>query len=103
MSDIAKKPEPVVEDDLIEAPSRLRGAKLIYRAMMRGGGAPFGAPFEVGLASLTTKVVKLLKQTGFFGFETMEHVRRRNLRNKFTLHGAAPYVGEHGRRPKGGG
>jgi hypothetical protein len=68
----------------------------IYQSIMHGGGEPFGAPFESGVSSLTTKIVQVLKQAGFFGFETMERLRLRNRRNKFTRHGAAPYLGEYG-------
>lgn len=78
-------------------------AEGIYEAVMRSGGEPSGAPFEAGLSSLTQRVVKLLGQTGFFGFETLERLRRRNQRNKFTRHGAAPFTGEYGiaRRRRG--
>lgn len=77
-----------------------KSSDLIYESVMRGGGEPFGAPFEVGTASLTEKIVKLLKLVGFFSFETMEKLGRRNLRNKFTRHGAAPFVGTYTRRSR---
>jgi len=67
----------------------------IYGSVMGAGGEPFGAPFEVGLQSLTTRLVKLLRQTGFFRFETLERLRPRHRRNKFTRHGAAPFVGDY--------
>ena len=60
---------------------------LIYESIMRGGGVPFGRPFEVGVNSLTEKLVKLFGQKSFFGFESLERPSRR--RNKFTLYGAA--------------
>ena len=68
---------------------------LIYGVMMRGGGEPFGAPFEPGLQTLDERVVKKLHQRGFFRFETLERLRRRRERNKFTRHGAAPYRGPY--------
>ncbi len=74
-------------------------AEIIYESMMRGGGEPFGAPFEMGTSTLTEKIVKYFKQAGFFSFETMEKLRRRRRRNKFTRYGAAPYLGDY-KRPK---
>jgi hypothetical protein len=84
----------------LAADSRRQSADVIYEVVMRAGGEPFGAPFEAGVASLTPKLAKLLKQTGFFGFETLERLGTRNRRNKFTRHGAAPYRGTYrqGRR-----
>lgn len=73
---------------------------LIYESIMRGGGEPFGAPFEVGVQSLTDKIVRLFKQRSFFGFEILEKPRRKNKRNKFTRYGAAPHRGPY-RPPKG--
>ena len=88
--------------------------QLIYSIVMRSGGEPFGAPFELGLQSLTEQVVKRLSQHSFFGFEALEKMELRGRRNKFTRHGAAPYRGPHrqaptpadgglgsGRRPRG--
>ncbi len=74
---------------------RDESAERIYRSVMKGGGEPFGAPFENGVSSLTSRIVRLFKQAGFFGFETLERLRKRNRRNKFTKHGAAPYLGEY--------
>jgi hypothetical protein len=74
-------------------------AERIYRSVMRTGGEPFFAPFDRGVSTLTERIVKLFKQLGFFGFETLERLRTRNRRNKFTRHGAAPYLGEHRKRP----
>lgn len=73
---------------------------LIYGVMMRSGGEPFGAPFERGVPSLDEKVVKRFSQRSFFGFETLERLRRRTERNKFTRHGAAPYRGPYQFLPK---
>ncbi len=98
---MASKDEPLAKTSTAApAPGgpRRESADAIYEAVMRGGGEPFGAPFEAGLSSLTRRVVALLKQSGFFAFETMERLRRRNQRNKFTRHGAAPFVGEYGDR-----
>jgi len=81
--------------------ARRESDDVIYRAVMGTGGEPFGAPFEAGLTTLTQRLVKLIKQTGFFGFETLERLRPRHRRNKFTRHGAAPFVGDHG-PPRGG-
>ena len=41
--------------------------------VMRGGGEPFGKPFEVGPQTLTERVVTFFKQRGFFGFESLEN------------------------------
>jgi hypothetical protein len=81
--------------------SRRECDDVIYRAVMRTGGEPFGAPFEVGLSSLTQRLVHALRQIGFFRFETLERLRPRHRRNKFTRHGAAPFVGDH--PPRRGG
>jgi hypothetical protein len=80
-----------------ETPSRIfkdESADRIYRSLMRSGGEPFGAPFESGTPTLTERIVQLFKQAGFFGFETLERLRKRNRRNKFTRHGAAPFSGD---------
>lgn len=68
---------------------------LIHAVMMRGGGEPFGAPFEAGTPSLTEKAVQQFKQRSFFSFETLERLRLRRQRNKFTRHGAAPFRGPY--------
>ena len=70
-------------------------ATLLYYTLMRGGGEPFGPPYEKGMPSLTSRVVGLLKQRGFFTFETLERLPRRRFRNKFTRHGAAPFRGDY--------
>lgn len=81
--------------DVVRADPKRHSHELIHESVMRGGGEPFLAPFENGTSTLTVKIVKLLKQSGFFGFETMEKLRTKNRRNKFTRHGAAPFVGEY--------
>ncbi|RYF04109.1 MAG: hypothetical protein EOO40_11530, partial [Deltaproteobacteria bacterium] len=68
---------------------------LIYRALLRGGGEPFGAPFEAGLPTLTERVVRRFRQKGFFSFNSSERLTRRSSRNKFTRHGAAPHRGPY--------
>ena len=73
---------------------------LIHESIMRGGGEPFGAPFEMGVQSLTNKIVQFFKQRGFFGFEFLERPRSRRSRNKFTRYGAAPFKGDVGKRKK---
>ncbi|MBN1960016.1 MAG: hypothetical protein JW841_03655 [Deltaproteobacteria bacterium] len=93
-------PKPVGEKQNPAKISRFQSNNLIYRTMMRCGGAAFGAPFEIGLSSLTVKIVKFFRQLGFFGFETIEKTQPRNQRNKFTMHGAAPFVGDYQRRSK---
>ena len=73
--------------------------ELIYESVMRGGGEPFGPPFEIGVASLTEKIVRFFKQRSFFAFETLERARRKNQRNKFTRYGSAPFKGRYRRKP----
>ncbi len=75
-----------------------KSSDLIYDSIMRGGGEPFGEPYEVSAQSLTERIVKFFKQKGFFGFEFFERRRKRRLRNKFTRYGAAPFRGDHKRR-----
>ena len=98
-----EEPAPAAKPSVAERREAVRreSEDVIYRAVMGSGGEPFGAPFEAGLSTLTQKLVKLVKQTGFFRFETLERLRRRNQRNKFTRHGAAPYVGDHPDRRRG--
>lgn len=74
----------------------------IYESMMRGGGEPFGLPYNYGVSSLTIAVVRKLKQKGFFSFETLERERPKPP-NKFTRYGAAPFKGNYRtprKRPK---
>ena len=56
-------------------------------------GNSFGAPFELGTASLTEKIVAWFKQRSFFGVETCERVEPLNQRNKYSAHGASRFVG----------
>ena len=65
----------------------------IYRYIMRGGGEPFGAPYEIGKQSLTEKIVRFFKQKSFFGFETMEPTKKKKNINKFTRYGSSRYRG----------
>lgn len=83
-----------VDDGLLKNYQR-PSAELIYEAMMRGGGEPFGAPFEAGVSSLTEKIVRFFKQKSFFNFETLETPRKARRQNKFTRYGAAPHRGPH--------
>ena len=62
--------------------------------VMRGGGEPFGKPFEVGPQTLTERVVTFFKQRSFFGFESLENPNQKNRVNKFTRYGAARYRGK---------
>ena len=103
---MAKKPEltnstnPLAKNDDELATGQGRPSHdLIYEAIMRGGGEPFGPPFESGASTLTEKIVKLFKQHSFFGFETFEKLRRRRRQNKFTRYGAAPFKGGYRRKP----
>lgn len=72
--------------------------ELIYEAMMRAGGEPFGVVYDIGDASLTDRIVAKLKQRGFFGFETMEKKPPRGRGNKFTRQGAAAFRGPYRRK-----
>ena len=84
--------------DLLAA-LRRSSRETIYESMMRGGGEPFGAPYEVGASSLTVQIVRKLKQRGFFTFETLEKEIPKP-GNKFTRYGSAPFKGNY-RTPKG--
>jgi hypothetical protein len=86
-----------VDDELREDYQR-PSSDLIYEYVMRGGGEPFGKPFELSVSSLTERIVKLFKQRGFFRFETLDQPARRRGRNKFTRYGAAPFRGDHKKR-----
>jgi hypothetical protein len=88
-----------VEDGLLENHQR-NSSDLIYHTVMRGGGEPFGAPFERGVSSLTEAVVKLFRQRGFFAFETLEKPRRSAQPNKFTRYGASTFRGSYRGRDK---
>jgi hypothetical protein len=79
-------------------PSPSSSHEVIYDAMMRSGGEPFGAPWGFGLASLTVRVVRRFKIKGFFGFETMEKLKPKNKRNKFTRAGASRFWGPYSKK-----
>ena len=90
-----------VEEAGLKKSYQRKGSELLYEAIMKSGGEPFGTPFEVGIASLTERVVKFFRQKSFFGFETLERLRDRNLRNKFTRTAARNFKGEL-KSPSGG-
>ena len=104
MANLTDTPEPVastVERRRDAAQLRLwrslakASQDLIYMALQRAGGEPFASPFEPGLPTLTMRVVRFLKQRGFFTFNSMEVLQRRAQRNKFTRHGASPFRGPY--------
>lgn len=72
-----------------------QSSERIYDSVMRGGGEPFGAPYEVGTSTLTEKIVKFFKQRGFFSFETIDKKNLQKRRNKFTRYGSARFMGEY--------
>lgn len=74
-----------------------KSSDLIYESIMKGGGEPFGEPYEVSAQSLTDRIVRFFKQRGFFGFEFFERRRIRRRKNKFTRYGAAPFKGDYKR------
>jgi hypothetical protein len=81
--------------DLSDAELHRDSKDLIYESIMRGGGEPFGAPFEFGTQSLTQRIVEFLKQRGFFSFETLEKIKPRNRQNKYTRYGATTFRGRY--------
>ena len=81
--------------DGLEPHTHRPSADLIYETIMRGGGEAFGAPFEVGVPTLTERVVAFFKQKGFFGFESFEGSRPKRRRNRFTRHGSSRYYGAY--------
>jgi hypothetical protein len=83
-----------IDDGLTKGYQR-PSSDLIYEAIMRGGGEPFGAPYEIGVGSLTDRIVGFFRQKGFFAFETLEKPRRRKARNKFTRYGASLFRGQY--------
>ncbi len=88
----ASAPDP--DDDLTPSQREKREhEETSYRYIMRGGGEPFGAPYEMGKQSLTEKIVRFFKQKSFFGFETMEPTKKKKNINKFTKYGASRYRG----------
>lgn len=95
-----KKPLP---DQMVKGPALVPNHQrpsyeLIYEVLMRAGGEPFGTPYDIGIASLTERIVAKLKQRGFFGFETMERKPPRGRGNKFTRQGAAAFRGPYRRK-----
>lgn len=90
-----KNPLARREDGLLKDYQR-PSADLIHEAVMRAGGVPFLEPFEIGVLSLTERVVRLFRQMGFFGFEWLDQrLRQRSRRNKFTRYGAARFRGDY--------
>jgi hypothetical protein len=73
---------------------------LIYITMQRSGGEPFGAPYELGLSTLTERLVRFFKQRGFFTFHSVERAQGRRARNRFTRHGATAYRGAYAYTPQ---
>jgi hypothetical protein len=89
-------PNPLAHvDDGLAKDYQRSSSDLIYEAIMRGGGEPFGAPYEIGVGSLTVRIVGFFRQKSFFAFETLERPRRKNARNKFTRYGASPFLGRY--------
>jgi hypothetical protein len=82
-----------IDDELTGVGSR-GSTDLIYQTIMRGGGEPFGRPWEAAPTSLTEKIVKLFKQKGFFGFESMDKGAASAM-NKFTRYAASRFFGKY--------
>jgi hypothetical protein len=86
-----------VLDEMV--PNHLRHSRdLIYESVMRGGGEPFGAPYDLGLPSLIERIVRRFKQRSFFNFETFERAGKERKLNKFTKYGAARYRGDYNKK-----
>lgn len=92
-----KRPAEAPEHDAPSAPPapRRSSPERIHDYIMRGGGEPFGRPFQVHTPSLTERAVKFFKQRSFFGFETLEKPSKGPRTNKFTRYGASRYRGPH--------
>ena len=86
--------------DLSDSNIKRESGDLIYESIMRGGGEPFGAPFEFGTQSLTRKIVEFLKQRGFFNFETIEKMKPQHRQNKFTRYGSTTFRGTYQKTKK---
>ena len=104
MNKPSRPPSSPLEDSERLTPAqqeKLQQEETIYRYIMRGGGEPFGAPYEIGKQSLTEKIVRFFKQKSFFGFETMEPTKKKKNVNKFTRYGASRYRGplKHNKKP----
>ena len=94
--DPTPSPEAAERDEPSLRPSPKRSsAERIRDYIMRGGGEPFGRPFQVHTPSLTERAVKFFKQRSFFGFETLEKPQNGPRANKFTRYGASRYRGPH--------
>lgn len=70
----------------------------IYETVLRGGGEPFGKPFDLGLSTLTEKIVQVFNQKGFFAFESLDRpapqkAAQKRRRNIFTRYAAGRYRG----------
>ena len=63
--------------------------------IMRGGGEPFGRPYDIDTPSLTERAVNFFKQRSFFGFETFEKPKEQKIPNKFTRYGATRFRGSY--------
>lgn len=111
LGDLKTGTNPLAEiNDGLTPGSHRRSEDLIYESIMRGGGEPFGIPFEINIGSLTEKIVKFFRQRSFFGFEIFERGRPKHRLNKFTRYGASRFFGTYdvsaarhaaGRRNKG--
>ena len=69
MNKPSRPPSSQLEDSERLTPAqqeKLQQEETIYRYIMRGGGEPFGAPYEIGKQSLTEKIVRFFKQKSFF-------------------------------------
>ena len=84
--------------------TRVASEDRIHDFIMRGGGEPFGRPYELHTPSLTERVVSFFKQRSFFGFETFERPGRGKRSNKFTRYGSTRFRGSYKseeEKPKG--
>jgi len=96
LEDLKSGTNPLAEiDDGLTPGFHRRSEDLIYESIMRGGGEPFGTPFEVSIGSLTDKIVKFFRQRSFFGFEIFERSRPKRRHNKFTRYGASRFFGTY--------
>ncbi len=96
LGDLKSGTNPLAEiNDGLSPGSHRRSEDLIYESIMRGGGEPFGIPFEISIGSLTDKIVKFFRQRSFFGFEIFERSRPKRRHNKFTRYGASRFFGSY--------
>ncbi len=89
--DILEEPDPVPPTDDVRTQEENAAKQRIYDAVMRGGGEPFGRPFAMDLATLTSNMVKRFNQRGFFGFGTFEKSEKPNQGNIFTRFAATRF------------